>query len=445
MKNIITRRRFNIVSMFTIVILLANLLIVNFVNKSYADRIPVKYDLRAEIGDISNTSNKQLDSLKDSAIIQLKSHILLGKKDGKYTSYSDDTLNKLVDIEKDLDYKVKGIFPLYKEVNANGVKYYKDTETEASESNINEHRAALKHIIMSKGGIVAYISKNGIESGLNNSGKVCNSKELTTAMGDLAVVIVGWDDDFSKDNFSDSHKPTSNGAFIVQSYNESLYVSYEDIYIENNLRYIDSVQELEEHKSEDNIDNNENNNNDDKKESNSEEQKSEPEQQDNNQEPKENEDKDVKKEEPAQEIVQEKEPTEQDTKQNTKQDDIAENKEPQEHKTIIPEKPEDLEVEDEPSIPTETTKVVTGNDALEVDTSSVKEQPAENNKINNDVPRVAKTNNVEYVDPQTVNGKLPQTGSYTEIYLIIAIATIMFMAFIVHSLKNVIKVDKYSL
>ena len=54
MKNIITRRRFNIVSMFTIVILLANLLIVNFVNKSYADRIPVKYDLRAEIGNIFN-------------------------------------------------------------------------------------------------------------------------------------------------------------------------------------------------------------------------------------------------------------------------------------------------------------------------------------------------------------------------------------------------------
>ena len=419
MKNIITRRRFNIVSMFTIVILLANLLIVNFVNKSYADRIPVKYDLRAEIGNISNSSNKQLDSLKDSAIIQLKSHILLGKKDGKYTSYSEDTLNKLVDIEKDLDYKVNGIFPLYKEVNANGVKYYKDTETEASESDINEHRAALKHIIMSKGGIVAYISKNGIENGVNNSGKVCNSKELTTAMGDLAVVIIGWDDEFSKDNFSDSHKPTSNGAFIVQSYNESLYVSYEDIYIENNLRYIDSVQELEENKSEYNKEQTENI------------EKTE------NTEPEE----EVKKEEPAKDET----PVEKTIEQDKKQENITENKDSQEPKTIIPEKTEDLEVEDEPSIPTETTKVETGNDALEVDTSSVKEQPTENNKSNNDVPKVAKTNNVEYVDSQTVNGKLPQTGSYTEIYLIIAIATIMFMAFIVHSLKSVIKVDKYSL
>ena len=419
MKNIITRRRFNIVSMFTIVILLANLLIVNFVNKSYADRIPVKYDLRAEIGNISNSSNKQLDSLKDSAIIQLKSHILLGRKDGKYTSYSDDTLNKLVDIEKDLDYKVKGIFPLYKDVNANGVKYYKDTETEASESDINEHRAALKHIIMSKGGIVAYISKNSIENGVNNSGKVCNSKELTTAMGDLAVVIVGWDDEFSKDNFSDSHKPTSNGAFIVQSYNESLYVSYEDIYIENNLRYIDSVQELEENKSEYNKEQTENI------------EKTE------NTEPEE----EVKKEEPAKDET----PVEKTIEQDKKQENSTENKDSQEPKTIIPEKPEDLEVEDEPSIPTETTKVETGNDALEVDTSSVKEQPTENNKSNNDVPKVAKTNNVEYVDSQTVNGKLPQTGSYTEIYLIIAIATIMFMAFIVHSLKSVIKVDKYRL
>ena len=238
-------------------------------------------------------------------------------------------------------------------------------------------------------------------------------------MGDLAVVIVGWDDEFSKDNFSDSHKPTSNGAFIVQSYNESLYVSYEDIYIENNLRYIDSVQELEEHKSEDNKEQTENI------------EKTE------NTEPEE----EVKKEEPAKDET----PVEKTIEQDKKQENITENKDSQEPKTIIPEKPEDLDVEVEPSVPTSTAKVETGNDALEVDTSNIKEQPVENNKINNEVPKVAKTNNVEYVDSQTVNGKLPQTGSYTEIYLIIAIATIMFMAFIVHSLKSVIKVDKYSL
>ena len=81
--------------------------------------------------------------------------------------------------------------------------------------------------------------KNGINDGLNNSGKVCYSKDITTAMGDLAVVIIGWDDEFSRDNFNVNCRPTSNGAFIVQSYDEVLYVSYEDIYIENNLRYID--------------------------------------------------------------------------------------------------------------------------------------------------------------------------------------------------------------
>ena len=189
-----------------------------------------------------------------------------------------------------------------------------------------------------------------------------------------------------------------------------------DFAIENNLRYIDSVQEFEENKSEYNKEQTENI------------EKTEPEEE-------------VKKEEPAKDET----PVEKTIEQDKKQDDIIENKEPQEPKTIIPEKPEDLDVEVEPSVPTSTAKVETGNDALEVDTSNIKEQPTENNKSNNDVPKVAKTNNVEYVDPQTVNGKLPQTGSYTEIYLIIAIATIMFMAFIVHSLKSVIKVDKYSL
>ena len=59
------------------------------------------------------------------------------------------------------------------------------------------------------------------------------------------------------------------------------------------------------------------------------------------------------------------------------------------------------------------------------------------------MPKVAKTNDVEYVDPQTVkSGKLPQTGSNTELILIVAIGAVMFIAFIVHSLRNVIKIDK---
>ncbi len=53
-----------------------------------------------------------------------------------------------------------------------------------------------------------------------------------------AVLIVGWNDNYSKNNFSSSNKPNSNGAWIVQnSYGSSFgdngyyYISYEDIHV----------------------------------------------------------------------------------------------------------------------------------------------------------------------------------------------------------------------
>lgn len=53
-----------------------------------------------------------------------------------------------------------------------------------------------------------------------------------------AITIIGWDDNYSKTNFSSSKRPTSNGAWIVQnSYGTSFgksgyyYISYEDVHI----------------------------------------------------------------------------------------------------------------------------------------------------------------------------------------------------------------------
>ena len=100
-------------------------------------------------------------------------------------------------------------------------------------------------------------------------------------------------------------------------------------------------------------------------------------------------------------------------------------------------------------MPTEVTKVETGkNDTLEVDTSSIKDTPVESSKS---TTQTSKTNtsstnmeNTKTVDPEYVSNanmaknKLPQTGSNAEIYLVIAIAAVMFIAFIVHSLRNVI-------
>ncbi|MBR2705283.1 MAG: hypothetical protein IKE91_07425 [Clostridia bacterium] len=423
MKRIITRRRFNIVSMFTIVVLLANLLVFNFINKSYANKSPEKYDLRDEIGTIvgdeSQNNNKPQGSLKNATLIQLESHIKLGKKMGKYNSYTDEIMSKLSSMESELNYKVKAIFPLYKETTSSGVTYYTNTDGKVATSDeLKERRESLKRTIIEYGGVIAYISKSGIKDGLNDIGKVCLSKDIVTAAGDQAVVIIGWDDDFSKDNFKESCRPTTNGAFIVQSFDDVFFVSYEDIYIENNLRYIESVEELEQEPVE---------------------------------EPK-------HYEEPV-------EPTEEPTETPTDTPVETPNEEPNETPTeepvtepveqpdVTPEPVKEPEVVNEPvkepDMPTEVTKVETGDsDALEVDTSSIKDVPQETSKPVTKVATATTTtkqndSEVEYVSNANIaTRKLPQTGSNIELYFVIAIAVVMFIAFVVHSLRNVIGSDK---
>ena len=478
MKKIITRRRFNIVSMFTIVVLLANLLLVNFINKSYANKSPEKFDLRSEVGTIigneSQNKNKPQGSLKNAELIQLESHIKLGKKNGKYSSYTDEVLSNLSSVESELNYKVKAIFPLYKETTQNGVKYYSDTEgKEATSDELTERRESLKQTIITYGGVIAYISNNGIKDGLNSSGKVCLCKDIITAAGNQAVVIIGWDDNFSKDNFPESCRPTSNGAFIVQSFDDVFYVSYEDIYVENNLRYIDSVDEYKSSENEENKDK------DDMPEepAESDEQIINPEKQAEEQgttTPEKQEDtakidEQNKQEEPsgvdepqetqAEPTIPEKQPdNNEETSVDSKTPEATtkpENVEDKNDEGNIEDKVKDNVTEEEkeavvdPGVPTEVTKVETGkNDTLEVDTSSIKDTPVESSKS---TTQTSKTNtsstnmeNTKTVDPEYVSNanmaknKLPQTGSNAEIYLVIAIAAVMFIAFIVHSLRNVI-------
>jgi hypothetical protein len=65
----------------------------------------------------------------------------------------------------------------------------------------------------------------------------CNSDSVTR---DHAVTIVGWDDNYSRNNFVEGHRPSTDGAYIVlNSYGEEsfdngyMYISYEDSFIES--------------------------------------------------------------------------------------------------------------------------------------------------------------------------------------------------------------------
>lgn len=98
---------------------------------------------------------------------------------------------------------------------------------------------AIKQQIQNYGSVYASLHGGESDSGETNCynpntyAKYCD--DLSTHKANHAVSIIGWDDDYSKDNFLENHKPKSNGAWIVRnSWGEDYgdkgicYVSYED-------------------------------------------------------------------------------------------------------------------------------------------------------------------------------------------------------------------------
>ena len=79
----------------------------------------------------------------------------------------------------------------------------------------------IKQHIQNYGAVYASIHGNSSSTSAfscyNNAtgAKFCNSTIMHSA--DHAVSIVGWDDNYSIDNFSESAKPTSNGAWIIRN------------------------------------------------------------------------------------------------------------------------------------------------------------------------------------------------------------------------------------
>ena len=73
----------------------------------------------------------------------------------------------------------------------------------------------MKQHISNYGGIYASIHGAGIVNDCynNQTGAIyCTSHDI-----DHAVVIIGWDDNYSKDNFKTGNKPSANGAWIIKN------------------------------------------------------------------------------------------------------------------------------------------------------------------------------------------------------------------------------------
>ena len=78
----------------------------------------------------------------------------------------------------------------------------------------------IKQHIKNYGSVYASIHGNSAESAVpcyNNSTGAIYCSNASTHKSDHAVSIVGWDDNYSKTNFSQGAQPTSNGAWIIRN------------------------------------------------------------------------------------------------------------------------------------------------------------------------------------------------------------------------------------
>lgn len=148
------------------------------------------------------------------------------------------------------------IYPsIYKSYDSYGnVTYSNGAETTYSKSSVKDFRDIIKSHIMQYGGISTmtysptsmedfYYSNDLNSYYCNNTGLVANH----------AVIIVGWDDNYSKDNFKDANKPANDGAYIaLNSYGSDFnskggyyYISYDDYFVELNMFGIQGISDID--------------------------------------------------------------------------------------------------------------------------------------------------------------------------------------------------------
>ena len=81
--------------------------------------------------------------------------------------------------------------------------------------------AKMKQTISNYGGIFAGVHGAQLMSDAynNSTGAIyCDPNDVENSYTmNHAVVIIGWDDNYSKDNFNEAHRPSSNGAWIVKN------------------------------------------------------------------------------------------------------------------------------------------------------------------------------------------------------------------------------------
>lgn len=134
----------------------------------------------------------------------------------------------------------------YSEYSRYAGQYRLRTCENISRVNDEESRSAIKSWLMESGGVsVAFCSQRLIyyDNGTSYSYYAENKSFYEDA--NHAALIVGWDDDYSTENFSPTSRPSNSGAWLVKnSYGADLFddgyfwISYEDPSMGSFCRYI---------------------------------------------------------------------------------------------------------------------------------------------------------------------------------------------------------------
>ena len=113
-----------------------------------------------------------------------------------------------------------------------GLRYFPRISTSIFEYNYTELIASIKEAIYENGGVGAIINTT---AGMFNDSDTAFYSEEVTGTGNHAVTLIGWDDNYSRENFG-VEKPSGDGAWIVRNSagasrheNGYFYLSYENL------------------------------------------------------------------------------------------------------------------------------------------------------------------------------------------------------------------------
>ena len=133
---------------------------------------------------------------------------------------------------------------------------YKNGSFKYSEEDITKFRTAVKRHIMKNGSIYAAISAFANSFAEDKRNYYVSEENPNYFFPNHAISIVGWDDEYSRENFKDGdYIPEHDGAYIaLNSWGQSaytdengkdtayFYISYEDLYVETDMNGISSTE-----------------------------------------------------------------------------------------------------------------------------------------------------------------------------------------------------------